>query len=293
MTDDATNRVVLVTGAGKGIGRAIAERLAQNGVRVVVNNRAREGSDPAAAAVAAIRNGGGESVADLHDITEADAAEQMVQRAIDTWGRLDGLVLNAGIAGSAQRFSSMPEQEFRRVFETNFFANVRLAHVALPHLAKAPAGRLLAVASSAGLYGVYGRSPYAASKGALVAWALSLAQETARETLRINVLAPYAATQMTADSMKQNAALIQRMTPERAAPVAAWLLSPQCTASGQIWVTGGGALRRAAVMESPGVRLPEEAIENWIAVNIERLQEMRGATSFAGAEAAFADFLKI
>lgn len=293
MNDDATRRVILVTGAGKGIGRAIAERLARNQARVVVNNRVRDGDDPAATAVAAIVAQDGEAVADIHDITAPDAAEEMVRCAIETWGRLDGVVLNAGVAGPAQRFPATSEQTFRDVFETNFFANVRLAHAAMPHLMQAQAGRLLAIASSAGLYGVFGRSPYAASKGALVAWTLSLAQEAARERLRVNVLAPYAATQMTHDAMKPNPALMQRLTPERTAPMAAWLMSPSCTATGQIWIAGGGALRRASMMEAPGERAPDVGAEAWIGMNAARLQDMRGAKDFAGAEAAFADFLSI
>lgn len=285
-------RVVLVTGAGKGIGRALAEHLARRGVRVVVNNRSRDGADSAGDAVAAIRAAGGEAIADRHDVRESGAAEAMAQAALGAWGRLDAVVLNAGVSGPADRFAATPESVFRDVLETNFFANLAITQAALPHVAKSPAGRLLFVSSSAGLYGVFGRSAYAASKGALVAWALSLAHELKRDKVGVNVIAPYATTQMTQDAMNVDAALAAQMAPERVAPVASWLLSAACAASGQIWVAGGGKLRRARMMEGRAAAMPDTGADEWLAAHAPELEDMREPRGFVGAEEAFADFLK-
>ena len=285
-------RVAIITGAGKGIGRAMAAHLARSGVRVVVNNRARDGVDSAGDVVEAIRAAGGEAIADRHDICEAGAAEAMVRAAIQGWGRLDAVVFNAGVSGPAARFGALSVDAFRDVLETNFFANLTVAQAALPHVAKSPAGRFLFVSSSAGLYGVFGRSPYAASKGALVAWALSLAHELKRDKIGVNVLAPYAATQMTQEALGADPKLAALMTPERVAPVAAWLLSAACEASGQIWVAGGGKLRRARMMEGRSATAPEENPEDWLAENWSELEATREPEGFVGAEIAFADFLK-
>jgi len=286
-------RVILVTGAGKGIGRAIAEYLARRGARIVVNNRDRDGADSAGAVCAAIAAQGGEAVADRSDVRDPGAGAAMVGAAVAKWGRLDGVVLNAGVSGPASRFPDLSDAAIRDVIETNFFANLSIARAALPHLLASESGRLLAIASSAGLYGVRGRSAYAASKAALIAWSLSLSLELAREQVRVNVLAPYAATQMTADAMAKNPTLLQRMAPERVASVAAWLLNPECQSNGRIWVTGGGVLRRAAMLEAGGVRLPEHQPEAWLGAHASELEDMAGATSFDGAEAAFADFLRL
>lgn len=291
-TASDAGRVVLITGAGKGIGRALAEHLTRRGVRVIVNNRSRDGVDSAGDVVAAIRAGGGDAIADRHDIRGDGAAQAMVRAALAEWGRLDAVVLNAGISGPAGRFAATSESTFREVMETNFFANLAITQAALPHVAESPAGRLLFVSSAAGLYGVFGRSAYAASKGALLAWALSLAHELKRDKVGVNIIAPYATTQMTQEAMSIDAALAERMAPERVAPVAAWLLSAACAASGHIWVTGGGKLRRARMMEGRGAAMPDVGADEWLAANAAEPEEMREPSGFIGAEAAFADFLK-
>ena len=163
-------RVAIVTGAGKGLGRAFAEALAAGGLRVVVNNRRRPDEPSSAdAVVEAIRARGGEAVAEYSDVRDADAPGALVARALETWGRLDAVILNAGVNGPAAKVETLDPAALREVMEINFFANVALVQAALPHLQAAESGRLLFVASSAGLYGVRGRAPYSASKGALIA----------------------------------------------------------------------------------------------------------------------------
>lgn len=284
-------RVVLITGAGKGIGRAIALHMAGQGARVVVNNRPRDGADPATDVVAEIRAAGGQALANGNDVRSAGAAEAMVGAAIQAWGRLDAIVLNAGVSGPAKRFGAASLESFRDVLETNFFANLGLAQASLPHLTASGSGRILFVASSAGLYGVYGRAPYAVSKGALIALALSLAHELARDGIGVNVLAPYAATQMTADLIARAPRLAARLTPERVAPIAAWLVSAACQARGDIWITGGGLLRRARAMEGAVHRLPETGAEAWLSEQAPHWQDMTAPKGFIGGEAAFADFV--
>jgi NAD(P)-dependent dehydrogenase (short-subunit alcohol dehydrogenase family) len=248
-------RVTLVTGAGKGLGRAFALACAARGDFVVVNNRLRAGAPDSAQQVAQeITDLGGEAVAQTSDILDQDAADAMTDTALQTWGRLDAVVFNAGVNGSAGRFLDTDESEFETVLATNFTAQIRLARRALPDIRRSPAGRLVFVASSAGLYGIAGRAPYSASKAALTAFALALAHEEQRGTTRVNVLAPYADTRMTQGAFEGAAA--DRFTPENAAAPCAWLASPDCARNGDIWIAGGGYTRRAAMMEGGGAALP-------------------------------------
>jgi NAD(P)-dependent dehydrogenase (short-subunit alcohol dehydrogenase family) len=278
-------RVTLVTGAGKGLGRAFALACAARGDAVVVNNRRREGAPDSAAGTAAdIRDAGGRAVAELSDITDPGAGEAMAQAALSAFGRLDAVIFNAGVNGAAGRFMDLPADEFATVMTVNLTAQIALARAVLPHLRESPAGRMVFVSSSAGLYGIYGRTPYSASKAALNGFALALAQEERRGGVRVNVLAPYAATRMTGDAISGDMA--GRFTPEAAAPACAFLASAACDRSAETWVAGGGFARRAAMMEGGGSALPATASE----ADLVRAGGMEGAREAPGAAAAFMDF---
>ena len=281
-------RVVIITGSGKGLGRAFALHAAANGARVVVNNRRRDGEPSSAdAVVAEIKAAGGEAVADYHDVRDAGAAQALAEAATQTWGRLDALILNAGIIGPAVKFGGQTEANFREVLETNFFANLAIVQAALPHVIASGAGRIIFVASSAGLYGVRGRASYAASKSALIGLGLTLSHELRRDGVGVNVLAPYAATQMTAETMAAQQETGVRMSPDAVAPLATWLTSAACAANGEIWVSGGGYLRRARMMEGDGAHF---STLGDVPAALDESRAMSGATGFPGAELAFADF---
>lgn len=278
-------RVTLVTGAGQGLGRAFALACAARGHAVVVNNRLREGApDTASQTAAGINEAGGAAVAEPSDITGPDAAHAIVDAALRAFGRLDAVIFNAGVNGPAARLEDMPDADFDSVMAVNFTAQVRLARAALAPLRQSGAGRMVFISSSAGLYGISGRTPYSASKAALNAFALGLAQEERRGAVRVNILAPYAATRMTGDAFSGDAA--ERFTPQAPAGLAAWLASEACQRHGEIWVAGGGHARRAAVMEGAGGALPQAPDE----ADLDRISGLDGARSFAGATAAFMDF---
>ncbi|MCH8488304.1 MAG: SDR family NAD(P)-dependent oxidoreductase [Oceanicaulis sp.] len=278
-------RVTLVTGAGKGLGRAFALACAARGDAVVVNNRVRDGAeDSAAQTVRDIIAAGGTAITEHSDITRADAAAAMTGAALTAFGRLDGVVFNAGVNGPAARFDDTSDAAFDTVMAVNFTAQMRLARAALPHLRTSAGGRMVFVSSSAGLYGISGRTPYSASKAALNAFAMALAQEERRGPVRVNILAPYAATRMTGDAFSGEAA--ERFSPEAAAGLAAFLASEDCQRTGEIWVTGANHARRAAVMEGAGARLPAAPAE----ADLIQAAALDGARSFPGATAAFMDF---
>lgn len=271
-------RVVLVTGAGKGLGAAFAIACARRGMKVLVNNRVRPGQpDSAAATVAAIHTAGGEAVADSHAVEAPGAAAAMVTAARAAFGRLDAVILNAGISGPAAKIDALDPAELRRVIEINFFAAAALAQAALPHLLASDAGRMVFVSSSAGLHGVRGRAPYAASKAALNGFALTLADEVRRTSLKVNVLCPFAATAMTEG---EGAAGDLRLAPANAAALAVHLASRCCERHGQIYLTGAGYVRRARMVETLGAPVGDLAAA-------ETMDDLR---EFTGAEAGFADF---
>lgn len=282
-------RTALVTGAGKGLGAAFARGLAADGCAVMVNNRSHDGQPSSAKHVSdRLITDGFTASHDDHAVDGKGAADAIISHAAATWGGLDILVLNAGITGPAAKVGALKDADIRAVMEINFHANSALVDAALPHLMASRAGRILFIASSAGLYGVRGRASYAASKGALIAYARTLADELARTSVRVNVLAPYAATNMTA---VQGEAFNESLHPDKAAAAAVWLTRPECQRTGEIWLAGADYFCRAAAIESVGGG-SADATADWFGDNIERLSAMENGREHPGAEAAFADFFQ-
>ncbi len=280
-------RIALVTGAGKVLGAAFARGLAADGNAVVVNNRSHDGQPSSAKHIAdSLIAKGFIASHDDHAVDGKGAAEAIIGPVVETCGGVDILVLNAGITGPAAKVGTMTDADIRAVMEINFHANTALVDAALPHIMASPAGRIVFVASSAGLYGVRGRASYAASKGALIAYARTLADELARTAVRVNILAPYAATSMTA---AQGEELNEVLHADKAAAAAVWLSRPECQRTGEIWIAGGDYFCRAAATESIGGGAPN-ATADWFGENVEQLSAMENGREHPGAEAAFADF---
>lgn len=272
-------RVAIVTGAGNGLGAAFAKAVAADGAAVVVNNRRHPDRPFSAQATAdAIAAAGGTAITDDHAVDATGGPAGIIAAAREHWGRLDALVLNAGISGPAIKVGD-GDTELALVMAINFFANAALVEAALPLLQASPAGRIVFVSSTGGLHGVKGRSAYAASKGAVNGYALSLADELKRTNIRVNVIAPYAQTNMTARPDREPD---PRLGPDGAAAMCAWLASADCDRSGEIWVAGGGHIRAARAMESRTAAFDHAALAD--------LSAMPEPRAFPGGEAAFADF---
>jgi NAD(P)-dependent dehydrogenase (short-subunit alcohol dehydrogenase family) len=253
-------RVAVVSGGGRGLGRAFCLALARQGASVLVNNRNRvvdgDGRGPADDVVSSITAFGGSAVASYADALDPSAGEAMVAAALEQWGRLDICVANAGI-GVGGMFHRQPASEFEEVLAINLLGSIRLARAAMAVMRPAGYGRIILVASTGGLHGDIGLSAYAASKGGLLAFGRSLAAEGAGKGVLTNMLLPYALTQMTSDGIS-SPLVRQRMTAEAVAPVLTALASPECTLNGEYIVTGGGLLRRASAVEWETVALPPD-----------------------------------
>jgi NAD(P)-dependent dehydrogenase (short-subunit alcohol dehydrogenase family) len=253
-------RVVIVTGAGGGLGRAYALDLAARGLRVVVNNRRREvdaaGHGSAQRVVREILAAGGEAVANEADVCDGASGAALVAQALASWGRLDAVVANAGV-DQHKAFHKISSDEFRAIFDINFFGSLYLVHAAYSHMHANRHGRIVVSTSSAGLHGLHGLTAYSASKAALVGLMRSVAAEGQSQDVLCNAVAPYAATRMT--EAHGDAAFAARMRPEYVAPLVALLVSEHCRVTGQTIVAGGGGFRAAAVVEASGIHFANAA----------------------------------
>ena len=279
------NRVAIVTGAGKGLGRAWAKCLARLGARVVVNNRASSpypATRSADAVVSEIRARGGEAVADYRSVESPGAGQELVNLALEEYGALDIIIANAG-TDSARSFHQQSLADFERIIEINFLAVARLLHAAWPVMRTGNYGRILVATSTAGLYGNHGQAAYASSKAALQGLVKTLTIEGRSRDIRVNSIAPYAVTQMTRAAFPDRH--IENFFPEATEDLAAWLVSDRCKISGKTLVVGAGHARLAQSLESDTIPLGED-----IQAAIERLFKAGCDNAPASAIEEFEDF---
>ena len=287
-------RVAIITGAGKGLGRAYAMDLAARGAKLVLNNRRREvdaqGLTAVDHVVNEIRARGGQAVANYASVESPASGREMVQQAMDTWGRLDAVINNAGIDRS-KSFGKFDMKDFLEILEVNFHGSLYLTHAAWNVMREAGYGRVIVSASSAGLHGGPGLSAYSAAKGALIAFMRTLASEGRSKNMLVNAIAPYAATPMTGDHIP--VALREALAPERVAPMVAFLASEQNqSVTGQTFVAAGGRFLRAATVEGQGLVYDDnELTAEAIARDIERIQDLHAAREFSDAVTAYHDFV--
>jgi len=249
--------VVVVTGAGNGLGREHALELARQGAKVVVNDLgvARDGSDAGSEAanevVAEIEAMGGEAVANGADVADWDQSGQMIATAIDTWGRLDSLVCNAGFLRD-RMLAGMSEEEWDSVVRVHLKGHFAPARHAIAHwrdrvkAGEDVAARVVNTSSGAGLMGSIGQGNYASAKGGIGTLTIQEAAEWGRYGVLVNAIAPDARTRMTegifysADDVV--AGTFDEKDPANVSPLVAWLASPACDVTGRMFEITGGAV---------------------------------------------------
>ncbi len=250
-------RTVVVTGAGRGLGRAHALELARQGARVVVNDLGAEldgtgsGSGPAGEVVDAIRAAGGEAIANGDDVADWEGSQRLVRAAIDEWGRLDTLVCNAGFLRDRMFFGTSEDEwdAVIRVHLKGHFAPAR--HAAAHWRERSKAGeevdaRIVNTSSGAGLMGSVGQATYSAAKAGIAALTLVQAAELGRYGVTANAIAPAARTRMTEDVFAQTMATpaegeFDAMAPENVSPLVVWLGSAESRrVTGRVFEVEGG-----------------------------------------------------
>jgi len=283
MTIRFDGRVAIVTGAGAGggLGRQHALALAARGAKVVVNDLGGTldgtGGTPKAAqaVVDEIRAAGGEAIASGASVTDAAAVQAMVDETMKTWGRVDILVNNAGILRD-KSFTKMELDDFRIVIEVHLMGAVNCTKAVWDIMKAQNHGRIVMTTSSSGLYGNFGQSNYGAAKMALVGLMQTLSIEGAKNDIRVNCLAPTAATRMTESLMPE--AVLDLLKAEAVTPGLLALVADDAP-SRVILCAGAGAFERAHITLTQGVfiGLPNDAAEQ-VAASLGALSDREGET---------------
>ncbi len=251
-------RVIVITGAGRGLGRAYAELLGARGARVVVNDPGSavrgEGIDagPAAEVVAAIKAQGGDAIVSTDSVATPEGGRAIIEAALDHYGRIDGLIHNAGNVryGSMQALS---QEDFDAVLDVHLRGAFHVARAAFPHMCKARYGRIILTSSIGGLYGNRDCVNYGMSKSGMIGLNNVLALEGEAEGVKSNIIVPGAVTRM-AEGL--DISQYPPMGPELVSPVVAWLAHESCSVTGEMLVSIAGRVARAFIAESKGVYQP-------------------------------------
>jgi NAD(P)-dependent dehydrogenase (short-subunit alcohol dehydrogenase family) len=262
-------KVAIITGAGGGLGRQHALRLASRGALVVVNDLggAVDGTGSSATAaqrvVDEIKAAGGEAVADANSVATPEGGEAIVQSAIDAFGRVDIVINNAGILRD-KAFHNMEPDLMNPVFDVHLKGAFHVTKPAFALMREQKYGRIVSTSSAAGLFGNFGQTNYGAAKMGLVGLTRVLAVEGARNNIKANVIAPLALTRMTENIM---GSLGERLGPEYVSPIVAYLASEECEVSGEIFSVGGGRVAQIFIGETQGYfnqdLTVEDVRDNW------------------------------
>ena len=283
-------QVAIVTGAGNGLGKSHAIQLAARGAKVVVNDLGGSvdgsggGSEASLAVVADIEAAGGEAMAHGANVADFEQVQDMVAKTMERWGRIDILVNNAGILRD-KSFGKGSLDDFKLVLDVHLMGSVNCTKACWDIMREQNYGRIVVTTSSSGLYGNFGQTNYGAAKMGVIGMMNTLAQEGAKNNVRINALAPTAGTRMTEGLIPEKA--FDLMTPETVTPAVLYLVS-QDAPTRTILAAGAGAFAVSKIVETDGVYLDEsEQTPEGIAAHWEAIANSEPAQLQAGFEQTF------
>jgi len=292
-------RVAIVTGAGAGLGRVYALELAKRGARVVVNDLggARDGSGkgskaPAQKVADEINACGGEAVANFDNVATVQGGENIIKTALDAFGTVDILINNAGILRD-KTFLKMEPENWQAVIDVHLSGAYNVSRPAFGVMKEKGYGRILMTTSAAGLYGNFGQTNYSAAKMGLVGLMNALKLEGQKHNIKVNTIAPLAASRLTQDILTPD--VIDKLKPELVAPMALYLVSEQCPVSGNIYNVGMGSFNRAAIVTGAGavvgdggeIPTPGQLLGQW-----ESVTHLKGAKEYWNATEQVGDVLQ-
>ncbi|HEY1974143.1 MAG TPA: SDR family NAD(P)-dependent oxidoreductase [Pseudonocardia sp.] len=266
MTDELgfSGRVAVVTGAGRGLGREYALALAARGAAVVVNDIgvALDGTGgdpgPAAAVVADIEAAGGKAVPDGNSVATPDGGAALVRTAVESFGRVDIVVNNAGILQD-RPFHKLAMEQVTPVLDVHLAGAFHVCLAAWPHMREQGHGRIVNTTSTAGLFGNFGQASYAAAKMGLVGLTRVLAIEGAKYDVKANAVAPGAVTRMTPDGLVRDPTAL---AVGQVSPLVTYLAHSSCTVSGEVFRASGGHVARVFVAITDGYHNPDLTAED-------------------------------
>lgn len=276
------DRVALITGAGGGLGRSHALYLAGLGAKIVVNDlggnvagagKSRSMADETAAL---IREKGGEAVVDDSSVETMDGASRMVSAALETFGRLDIVINNAGILRDTS-FKKQTTEDWQRVLDVHLTGSRNVTKAAWDVFCERKYGRVVMTSSASGLYGNFGQTNYGAAKLGLIGLMASLKEEGQKYDIKINAIAPMARSRMTESILPPE--MLEKLDPRFVSPVVAYLASESCAVNGQCWAVGGGYVSRVAIVEAEGLRLPADVSfdAEAVAAHVEAITDLKNA----------------
>jgi NAD(P)-dependent dehydrogenase (short-subunit alcohol dehydrogenase family) len=274
------DRVVVVTGAGGGLGREYALTLAKEGASVVVNDLggARDGTgaghNMADQVVEEIKAAGGRAAANYDSVAEPEGAENIIKTALDEFGKVDGVVSNAGILRDGT-FHKMSFENWDAVLKVHLYGGYNVIRAAWPHFREQSFGRVVVATSTSGLFGNFGQANYGAAKLGLVGLINTLAQEGAKYNIKTNAVAPIAATRMTEDILPPE--VLKNLTPDFVAPVVAYLCSEEVPDTDSIFIVGGGKVQRTALFQNEGVTFKTPPSVDEIAAHWSEIEDLSAA----------------
>ena len=275
-------KVAVVTGAGRGLGRAYVELLAERGARVVVNDLGTDvsgfGKDSTMAEQVAdfIRSRGGEAIANDGDVATAEGGNDLIASTVEHFGKIDLLVNNAGICES-QLFEDATLDDFDRHWRVHLGGPVNTVKAAWPHMVAQRSGKIILTTSVSGLFGLRGQATYAAAKCSVVGLMRILAIEGAEHGIVVNTISPVGYTRMhpAAGSRLAEADGRAAMPVAAVAPAIVWLASDRCSETNHIYNVGVGAIQRIAIVIGPGFHDPHLTPES-IAENYTKVESIEG-----------------
>ena len=276
------DRVVVVTGAGGGLGREYALTLAREGACVVVNDLggARDGTgaghNMADQVVTEIKEAGGRAVANYDSVADAEGAANIIKTAVDEFGKIDGVVSNAGILRDGT-FHKMTSENWDAVLQVHLYGGYNVVRAAWPHFREQSYGRVVVATSTSGLFGNFGQANYGAAKLGLVGMINTLAIEGAKYNIKANAIAPIAATRMTEDILPPE--VLAKLKPEYVAPVVAYLCTDEVAETGSVFIAGGGKVQRTALFENAGATFENPPSVDEIAAQWSTIADLSAAKS--------------
>src|ERR1700741_340870 len=274
------DRVIVVTGAGGGLGREYALTLAREGASVVVNDLggARDGTGAGSAmadqVVAEIRDAGGRAAANYDSVAEPEGAENIIKTALDEFGAVHGVVSNAGILRDGT-FHKMTFENWDAVLKVHLYGGYNVIRAAFPHFREQSYGRVVVATSTSGLFGNFGPANYSAAKLGLVGLINTLAQEGAKYSIKTNAVAPIAATRMTQDILPPE--VFEKLTPEYVAPVVAYLCSEELPDTDSVYIVGGGKVQRTALFQNEGITFSNVPWGDEVAAKLKEIDDLSTA----------------
>lgn len=274
-------RVAVVTGGGRGLGRCYAMLLASAGAKVVVNDPGSDltggGADagPADDVVREIAAAGGQAVASTESVSTPAGGQAIIDAALDTYGRIDILIHNAGIV-RAGSLKEMSYADFDAVLDVHLRGAFHVVRPVFPMMCDAGYGRIVLTSSIGGLYGNHNVANYAAAKAGMIGLSNVVALEGAADGVACNVIVPAAVTRM-AEGIDTSA--YPPMAPELVAPVVGWLAHEKCSVTGEVFIALAGRVARAVIAESPGVQRPAWTVED-VGVHLDAIRNIEAPLVF-------------